>query len=227
MGALADWQSGTGLCLSRTPPTRSRQRCRAAHGDGLSGCGVQPVCHQERDHRRGGVLVTSRPDLAEAAEVLRNHGMSRGAWKRYGARGSALGHPAPGYNYKLSDVLAAIGLAQLPKLEPFWVSDGARGPLRCQAEIWLRSSARWSARGSVLPITCTSVRLRLRRCAGRETRSWRAIQAEQIGLGIHFRALHLHPITGSASGSPRPLPGGRSGLGAAPLAAAVSRPHGG
>jgi dTDP-4-amino-4,6-dideoxygalactose transaminase len=53
----------------------------------------------------GGMLTTSDPELAERARLLREHGMK----VRYH-------HDLVGYNFRMTDVHAAIGLAQLPKL---------------------------------------------------------------------------------------------------------------
>jgi dTDP-4-amino-4,6-dideoxygalactose transaminase len=53
----------------------------------------------------GGMLTTSDGELAERARLLREHGMA----VRYH-------HDVLGYNFRMTDVHAAIGLAQLPKL---------------------------------------------------------------------------------------------------------------
>ncbi len=53
----------------------------------------------------GGMLTTADGDLAERARLLREHGMR----VRYH-------HEIVGYNFRMTDVHAAIGLAQLPKL---------------------------------------------------------------------------------------------------------------
>ena len=46
------------------------------------------------------------------------HGMSRDAWKRYDKGGSWYYEVVmPGFKYNLPDVLAAMGLAQLRKLD--------------------------------------------------------------------------------------------------------------
>ena len=143
----------------------------------------------------GGVLVTSRPELAEAAEILRNHGLSRGAWKRYGAEGFRHWEIlAPGYNYKLSDVLAAIGLAQLAKLEGFWAERRRLVGLYDAALADCAEIARPVVRPAVRPAYhLYSVRLRLEQVRWTRDQVLAAVQAERIGLGVHFRALHLHP----------------------------------
>jgi dTDP-4-amino-4,6-dideoxygalactose transaminase len=56
----------------------------------------------------GGMLTTNDDAVAEEARVLRNHGMRR----RYY-------HDELGYNLRMTDVHAAIGLAQLGKLAGF------------------------------------------------------------------------------------------------------------
>ena len=69
----------------------------------------------------GGMLTTSREDLAEVLRSLRTHGADRGAETR---EDEGLAPPSPryvrlGYNYRLSDVQSAIGRVQLRKLEGF------------------------------------------------------------------------------------------------------------
>src|SRR5262245_45991517 len=56
----------------------------------------------------GGIVATNRDDVAEAVDDLRV--MRRGHWSRYDI-------PVPGYKANLSDVLAAIALCQLDKIE--------------------------------------------------------------------------------------------------------------
>ncbi|KQP73825.1 glutamine--scyllo-inositol aminotransferase [Microbacterium sp. Leaf288] len=65
----------------------------------------------------GGMLTTSRDDWADRARKLREHAMSDSAADRHG---SVL--PAPesydevGYNFRMTDLQAAVGLAQLDRL---------------------------------------------------------------------------------------------------------------
>lgn len=55
----------------------------------------------------GGMVITNNKRLAQKVRLLKNHGMS--PHKRYF-------HPIIGYNYRLTNVAAAIGCAQLQKL---------------------------------------------------------------------------------------------------------------
>jgi dTDP-4-amino-4,6-dideoxygalactose transaminase len=66
----------------------------------------------------GGMLLTNDDALAQRARVLTLHGMDRDAWKRYTAGGSWRYDVAePGYKYNMPDPLAAIGIAQLRRLD--------------------------------------------------------------------------------------------------------------
>jgi perosamine synthetase len=59
----------------------------------------------------GGVVVTSSDHIASLCRSLRNQGRSEmGAW---------LEHPRLGYNYRLDEMSAALGVSQLKRLESF------------------------------------------------------------------------------------------------------------
>jgi dTDP-4-amino-4,6-dideoxygalactose transaminase len=68
----------------------------------------------------GGMLATCDEDLADKVRLLRLHGMSRDAWKRYSEKGSWYYEVVEaGYKYNLTDMQAALGLHQLEKLDSF------------------------------------------------------------------------------------------------------------
>jgi dTDP-4-amino-4,6-dideoxygalactose transaminase len=56
----------------------------------------------------GGMVTTNNPDIAQRARLLREHGSK----VKYH-------HDVLGYNYRMTDIAAAIGLAQLKKLDTF------------------------------------------------------------------------------------------------------------
>ncbi len=65
----------------------------------------------------GGALVTDDDKIAEKARLLRSHGASVSDAERHKAKGVTFeAYTELGYNYRLSDVQAAIGLAQLQRL---------------------------------------------------------------------------------------------------------------
>jgi len=68
----------------------------------------------------GGMIVTTDGALAERLRRLRHHGMDRSDWQRHNSvlttRESYL---EVGFNYRMSDIAAAVGLAQMNRLEEF------------------------------------------------------------------------------------------------------------
>jgi dTDP-4-amino-4,6-dideoxygalactose transaminase len=147
-------------------------------------------------------LTTGEGGLADKVRTLSLHGISRDAWKRYDREGPLHWETlAPGYKYNMSDIQAALGLRQLDRLEEWWkvrqshvqlYRDGLRecSDVAVLAELPGRRHAY-----HLLVILLETERLR----ADRDTIA-AAIRAENIGTGIHFRALHLHPFYREAFG---------------------------
>lgn len=68
----------------------------------------------------GGMITLSDAVLEKKLRLLRFHGIERDAWKRYGKGGNPsydIAHP--GYKYNLPDILAALGVVQLERLQEF------------------------------------------------------------------------------------------------------------
>ncbi|MCX6671990.1 MAG: DegT/DnrJ/EryC1/StrS family aminotransferase [Euryarchaeota archaeon] len=59
----------------------------------------------------GGMVTTNNDELAEKAISLRNHGREKTKW--------GYEHGCLGYNYRMTDIAAAIGIEQLKKLPKF------------------------------------------------------------------------------------------------------------
>jgi dTDP-4-amino-4,6-dideoxygalactose transaminase len=65
----------------------------------------------------GGMIITPDPDLAARLRRLREHGMDASAAARHAAHQPVIEHYLEvGYNYRMTDVQAAIGLVQLRRL---------------------------------------------------------------------------------------------------------------
>jgi dTDP-4-amino-4,6-dideoxygalactose transaminase len=69
----------------------------------------------------GGMVVTRREDLARRIRVMRLHGIDRDVWNRYTAANGSWEYDVveAGYKYNLTDLAAAIGVAQLAKAGTF------------------------------------------------------------------------------------------------------------
>ena len=135
----------------------------------------------------GGVLVTSDPALASLARSMANQGRSEeGGW---------LSHVRLGYNYRMSEMTAAIGLAQLDRLGDFVTRRSA------VAEGYARNLE--NTPGIILPSVRDGVEMswfvyvvRLAAPATRETRDrvLDVLRAEGIGCRDYFQPIHLQPF---------------------------------
>lgn len=66
----------------------------------------------------GGMIVTSLADRAERLRRLREHGMNVSAAVRHASRQPVIeSYLETGFNYRMTDIQAAVGLAQLSRLE--------------------------------------------------------------------------------------------------------------
>lgn len=143
----------------------------------------------------GGALTTSNPAWAERAMVMSLHGMTRDAWKRYTAdRYRHFDVVYPGYKYNMFDLQAALLQTQFRKIERFWemrraITMKLRAGLACMREVTTLAERPGIKHAyHLFPIVIRTERL----TADRDT-VMAALQAENIGVGVHYRAVHLHP----------------------------------
>lgn len=64
----------------------------------------------------GGMVVTDKDRLAERIRILRSHGMTTLTWDRHRGHSFSYDVVARGYNYRLDEMRAALGLVQLAQL---------------------------------------------------------------------------------------------------------------
>ena len=75
----------------------------------------------------GGMTITNNKKTAEKIKILRLHGMSKDAWKRYTPDMPAIGNSynhydvkLTGYKYNMTDLQASLGISQLKKIETMY-----------------------------------------------------------------------------------------------------------
>ena len=67
----------------------------------------------------GGMMVTDDVELAQRLRSARSHGMTSLTWDRHRGHNFSYDVAAPGYNYRLDEMRAALGMVQLSRLEGF------------------------------------------------------------------------------------------------------------
>lgn len=142
----------------------------------------------------GGALVADDPRIAERVEHLALHGLSLGAWQRFSDSGYRhYDASEAGFKFNMTDLNAALGIHQLPRLDP---------GIEYRSELW----SRYDRLLEQLPVETPPP-------AGDEMRHARhlyqvlvssesAVERDEllslmtsskIGVGVHYRAVHLHP----------------------------------
>jgi dTDP-4-amino-4,6-dideoxygalactose transaminase len=140
----------------------------------------------------GGMLTTDRDDVAERVRSLRLQGMTADAWARFsdlGYRHYDVSHA--GFKYNMTDLNAAIGLAQLRKL-------AARH--RRRQEIWARYDAAFADLPCKRPLAEEPDTVHARHlytllidehaCGIERDAFIGALHRRGIGTGVHYRAVH-------------------------------------
>jgi dTDP-4-amino-4,6-dideoxygalactose transaminase len=65
----------------------------------------------------GGMVVTDDDEIAERVRLLRSHGMTTLTWDRHRGHASTYDVVVQGFNYRLDELRASMGLVQLRRLE--------------------------------------------------------------------------------------------------------------
>jgi len=144
----------------------------------------------------GGAITTNDDDLARRLRLLGYHGMSRDSWSRYSDRGSWYYEvEMPGFKCNLSDVHAALGLAQLDRIDALLekrreIAAALSAVLgACDAlELPRERPGNWHT-WHLYVVQLRSGALRI----GRDE-FIAALRAENIGSSVHFIPVHRHPF---------------------------------
>lgn len=143
----------------------------------------------------GGVITTNRQDLYEKLILFRSHGITRQPEKMRNHEGPWYYEMMDlGFNYRMTDIQAALGLSQLDKLNEF---------LKRRKEIAAQYNAVFrEMRGLTVPHqssdTESSWHLYVLRFDENSFRAGRrvlyeALQAENIGVNVHYIPVYYHP----------------------------------
>ena len=143
----------------------------------------------------GGMVTTEEDSWAERMRVMRLHGISKDAWKRYTAEGSwRYEILAAGFKYNLTDMQAALGLSQLAKCHSMWLRRSLLAERYTEALSGLDAFELPAARADVQHAWHLYA---IRICPGElsvhRDRVIEELKQRGIGTSVHFIPLHLHP----------------------------------
>ena len=139
----------------------------------------------------GGMVTTNEPALAARLRIFRNHGITREHRRRDGWLYEMV---ELGYNYRLTDIQSALGLSQLERLTD---------QIARRREIAATYTRAFATLPEIEPpVTLAEresawhlyvVRLRLDRLRAGRAEVFRALQAENIGVNVHYIPVPWHP----------------------------------
>jgi dTDP-4-amino-4,6-dideoxygalactose transaminase len=143
----------------------------------------------------GGMVTTHSADLERRLRTLCLHGINRDAWNRYAENGSWYYEVVEcGFKYNMSDIMAALGLVQLRKLETMTqrrieIARRYNDAFREMPELELppdRAGVRHCWHLYIL-------RLRLEKLAVDRAQFIEELRQRGIGASVHFIPIPLHP----------------------------------
>ncbi|MFC1517253.1 DegT/DnrJ/EryC1/StrS family aminotransferase [Candidatus Margulisiibacteriota bacterium] len=141
----------------------------------------------------GGMVTTNSQEYADKIKMYGLHGMSRDAWKRFSDEGYKHYQVIfPGFKYNMMDIQGALGIHQLPRLEKYH---------KRRQEIWEKYDQAFKDLPVTLPAPEEKDTKHARHLytllidienAGKRDDFLNKMTKENIGVGVHYVALHLH-----------------------------------
>ncbi len=138
----------------------------------------------------GGMVTTNDEELANKLRTLRNHGINKDARSRHGKAGTyEYDMTELSFNYRLTDIQAALGLVQLDRLPEF---------LRKRASI----AKLYESLADELPVKLPATRKNVRHAwhlypvlidkPGKRDEVFSSMRAANIGVNVHYIPVYHH-----------------------------------
>lgn len=149
----------------------------------------------------GGIAVTNDAALAETMAMLRSHGITRDADRLTHVPGDGES-TAPafyyeqhllGFNYRMTDVHAALGLSQLTRLSAYVQKRNALAARYNAALADVELQLPTVLPGNVSSFHLYVVRLPAARAGRDHRRVFDALGRRGVGVNLHYIPVHLHP----------------------------------
>jgi len=144
----------------------------------------------------GGMVITNKLGYANTVKTLGLHGMSKDAWKRFSDSGYKHYQVVyAGFKYNMMDIQACMGIHQLPRIDKYW---------KRRLEIWLRYNEAFKGLPVFLPAPVEkdtrhafhlyTLLLDIDKLGMSRDSFLNKMTKANIGIGVHYIALHLQPF---------------------------------
>ncbi len=143
----------------------------------------------------GGMAITYNEEYASKIKIMGLHGLSKDAWKRFGDEGYKHYQVVyAGFKYNMMDIQAAIGIHQLPRVDRYWTRrkdvwncyNRAFENLPVFTPAPVETNTRHAYHLYTLLLDLDHLRINRDQFLNKMTK-------QNIGVGVHYIALHLHP----------------------------------
>lgn len=143
----------------------------------------------------GGMALTNDAHLAQRMNLLRSHGITRDPSLMTHAPDGGWYYQqiALGYNYRMTDIQAALGLSQMQHLDS-WVL--RRHQIKTIYDDKLASlplTLPWQHPDSWSALHLYPVRLELQQMSRSHSEVFELLRAQKIGVNLHYIPVHLQP----------------------------------
>ncbi len=144
----------------------------------------------------GGMIIVKSQEDTDRLNILALHGMSKDAWKRFSDSGYKHYEVVEvGFKYNMMDLQAAIGIHQLKRVTPYW---------QRREQIWQRYNEAFADLPITLPANpepdtihayhLYTILVDEAKAGISRDEFLNAINAENIGVGVHYMSMPEHPV---------------------------------
>ncbi|HRP34466.1 MAG TPA: UDP-4-amino-4,6-dideoxy-N-acetyl-beta-L-altrosamine transaminase [Gammaproteobacteria bacterium] len=143
----------------------------------------------------GGLALTQREELAQRMQLLRSHGITRDPTQMSRAPDGPWYYEQVtlGFNYRMTDLQAALGLSQLARLDEYVTRRHALARHYDAALARLPVLTPWQHPDSYSGLHLYVIRLQLERIGRSHRDVFDALRAAGIGVNLHYIPVHTQP----------------------------------
>lgn len=175
--------------------------CRWSHATVFSFHPVKIVTCGE-----GGAVVTNDAQLCAEMQILRSHGVTRDASRfvtveRNNPPAWHYEQHELGFNYRMTDIHAALGTSQLRRLDKYVAE---RNRLACRYDALLEGKA--LSRPTLASGNISSWHLYVVRVQNERRTCFEKLRAAGVGVNLHYAPIHLQPYYRAMGFSPGDFP---------------------
>ena len=142
----------------------------------------------------GGMVISQQKEIIDRVKLLSYNGIATSTWTRFAEGAPGYEVIAPGFKYNMTDIEASLGLPQIPLLEERWAQ---------RERLWSAYNQQLDGLPLILPDTgdpesrhayhLYTPLLQLEKLSVARQQIVAAMEAENIGVGIHYEPVHAQP----------------------------------